>query len=198
MIKSSISIIILISFFSLHGEARKVKHRDNKGKQAMVNKRLVKKRLGFRPGEKAFSFFLGQPSGIRYQQWLGFKKGYNLDLAYHTNEQVLVSANYLWYYYNVKDKIKRKDFWNATYFYYGPGLFTGKEFGDGAEEDDFLFGARVFIGLDYLFVNSNYSIRTEAALAKYIAGDDSFGFQLFVGFAYHWDRVRKKRYRKLR
>jgi hypothetical protein len=157
--------------------------------------KTVRRLVGFQPGEKAFELLLGQPSGFRYQNYLSSKTAYNADIAYHTKEQILGQINYVFYYYDARDKLKSQDFWNSAYFYYGPGMVLGKEVGD--DEDDFLFGARAFVGLDYIFVNSAYAIRTELAAVAYLSGDDGIGAQLFIGLSYHWDRKRKRFYRKL-
>ena len=191
MKKLSISLIfVLLPALSL---ARKpVDNVENK------DPRVVRKLIGFQPGEKSLELLLGQPSGLRYQKYLSSRSAYNIDFAYHTKEQVFGQFNYVFYYYDARDKIKSRDFWNSAYFYYGPGILLGKEVGDGDDEDDFLFAVRGFVGLDYMFVNSDFGIRTEMAVVANLAGDTGIGAQLFVGLAYHWDRERRRYYKKVR
>lgn len=209
MIKWCISFLLIFSF-SLNLEARKIteekegQKKNSRSKKYKRSKKHIKtkKIIGFQPKEKSIEFLLGQPLGFRYQQWQTHKKAMSVDLAYHSDEQILTNLNYAIYYYDAKDKVKRKDFWNSAYFYYGPGLIVGKEVESDSNgnkgEDDFLFGLRAFFGMDYLFINTPYAIRTEAGISKYLSGDDSFGAQLFVGLAYHWDRKRKNFYKKVK
>ncbi len=190
MKKLCISLIfILLPAVSL---ARKPVDTANNNREPKV----IRKLIGFQPGEKSIELLLGQPTGVRYQKYLSSRSAYNVDFAYHTKEQVLAQFNYVFYYYDARDKIKSKDFWNSAYFYYGPGIILGKEVGDD-DEDDFLFGLRGFVGLDYMFVNSNFAIRTELAAIANLSGDSGIGAQLFVGIAYHWDRDRKRYYKKV-
>lgn len=190
MKKWSISLLLLL--LPVLAEARKPIPSSSANRESTV-RRLI----GFQPGEKSFELLLGQPSGIRYQNYLSSKSAYNIDLGYHTKEQILGHLNYVFYYYDAKDKLRSRDFWNSAYFYYGPGIMLGKEVGDDDDEDDFLFGLRAFVGLDYVFVNSSWAIRTELAAVAYLSGDDGIGAQLFIGLAYHWDRQRKRFYRKV-
>ena len=144
----------------------------------------MKKLVGFEAGEKSFELLLGKPVGFRYQKYLGWKSAYNFDLGFQTNS-VIADVNYVMYGYDAKDKWRSKDFWNSTYFYYGPGVLFGKQTNEG---NDFLFAFRGFAGIEYLFVNSNYAVRTEVAGLAFTSGPESFGIQLFIGLAYHWDR----------
>ena len=201
MIKWCISFLLIFSF-SIDVEARKVKERKQKKYRSSKRIKKTKKIIGFQKNEKSLELLLGQPLGARYQQWQSHNKAFSFDLGYHSDEQIITNLNYAMYFYDAKDKVKRKNFWNSTYFYYGPGIILGKEVeGDSngkKGEDDFLFGLRAFFGMDYLFINTPYAIRTEAGVAKYLSGDDSFSAQLFIGIAYHWDRKRKRFYKRVR
>lgn len=189
MKKWYISLLVLLLPLASYG--RKPVVQTDRSKKDTSIRRLI----GFTPGEKSIELLLGQPVGLRYQNYLSANTAYNVDLAYHTDEQILGQLNYVRYYYDARDKIRSKNFWNSAYFYYGPGLIIGKEVAE--DEDDFLFGLRGFVGLDYLFVNSNFAIRTELAAVAFLSGDDSVGAQVFIGLAYHWDRKRQRFYRRV-
>jgi hypothetical protein len=150
--------------------------------------------FGFEKGQTAFSVLGGQPTIVRYDHFLDWKRSLNFDAGYHFDGYTYFGVNYTTYFYDVKDRYRKKDFFNSLMFYAGPGFFLGPDFKTKDDTKKLKVGIRGFIGSEYLFLGTKYSMKAEVGPAYFVRGqDDKVGFQAMVGFAYYFGGFTKIR-----
>lgn len=148
---------------------------------------------GFQKGMQSADLLLGQPTLIRYNYFHDWKRSVSFDLGYHFDEWYYLGANYNFYFYNIRDRLKRDaNFFNSLLFYLSPGIFLGPEPDANKKDDKLKIGAKVGLGTEYLFNNTNFSLKVEIAPALFLKAEDDFGFQGMVGMAYYFGFPKQK------
>ncbi len=152
----------------------------------------------FSNDQKSLTLLLGTQFGLRYQNWISWRSAWNYDLIYDTDEIIQGQVNYVRYLYDAKDKVRKENVWNSSYFYVGPGLLLGHGFGEDLNDDDEVqLGVRGFAGMDYLFSRSNWALRIEIAGVGFLSANEAFGLQAFIGVSYQWDRFYRSSFRRV-
>lgn len=156
-----------------------------------------KRFTGFPEGLWGVGLALGEPSGLQAHYFTGWKQAWSFTAGYSFSKAAVVGVDYLFYGYNAKDKIVDKNFWNSLIFYAGPGAKLG--FGIESDPNDSLqVAVRALGGAEYIFTDSSWSVRLEAAPELYFKGRNGFGIGFIIGATYYFfDKVpeRKKYFR---
>lgn len=136
---------------------------------------------------QSVDLMLGQPTLVRYNYFTDWKRAIAFNVGYHFEEWYYIGADYNFYFYNIKDRLKKKNnFFNSLLFYVGPGVFLGSEPDAKKSDEKVKIGTRLAGGAEYLFTGTNLSMKIEFAPAYFFKGDDDFGFQGMVGLAYYF------------
>jgi len=140
--------------------------------------------LGFPSGTKGIGFLLGEPTAVRGNYFLNWKRNLSFTAGYSFSQLYLASADYLFYFYSEQDRMRYQDFFNSLFFYMGPGVIAGTS-ANNDPNNSLVLGGRAVVGSEYLFERSHWSLRLELALNAYLKGNTAFGGQGVIGLTYY-------------
>jgi hypothetical protein len=141
---------------------------------------------GFEKGQDDLTFFAGQPTFLRYDRFLSWKRSWSVDVGWHFDGYPYFAGNYIYYFYDVKDRYRHRDFFNSLMFYAGPGFFFGPDLEESDTNKKIKVGVRTFIGSEYIFLKTNLSLKAEFGPVFFIEGDHFVGLQAMLGLTYYF------------
>lgn len=100
-------------------------------------------------------FMVGEPTGLSLKSWTGGNNAFDLGLAWSLGryDAINIHGDYLWHNYNVFDEVDE----GTLPLYYGIG---GRLI---LAENDAIIGARIPVGINYLFEDSPIGLFLEVA-----------------------------------
>jgi hypothetical protein len=135
---------------------------------------------------KGLGLIAGQPLSARYQLWTSWRRAWYYDVGYNFDKAITGSANYTFYFYDVKDLWKSKNKMNALLFFISPGVFAGYRTQTQTSSEQVLLGGRVVGGVEYAFAGRSFSLRAEVGPAVYVFGRTFSGLQGGLGLMYYF------------
>lgn len=119
---------------------------------------------------------VGEPTGLSLKSWTGGNNAFDVGLAWSLDrDAVHVHADYLWHNFNLFDEIDE----GSLPLYYGIG---GRVILD---DDDAVVGARVPVGLNYLFEDAPIGLFLEVAPIINLAPDTELDVDGGVGIRFY-------------
>lgn len=119
---------------------------------------------------------VGEPTGLSLKSWLSNDNAFDVGLAWSLNrDAVHIHADYLWHNYNVFDEVDE----GSLPLYYGIG---GRVI---LADDDAVIGARVPVGLNYLFEDSPIGLFMEIAPIINLAPDTDLDIEGGIGIRFY-------------
>ena len=111
-------------------------------------------------------FMVGEPTGLSLKSWTGGNNAFDVGLAWSLGryDAVNIHADYLWHNYEVFDDVDS----GSLPFYYGIG---GRVI---LADDDAVIGARIPVGINYLFEDAPVGLFLEVAPVFNVAPDTDF------------------------
>lgn len=100
-------------------------------------------------------FMVGEPTGLTLKSWTGGNNAFDLGLSWSLGryDAINIHGDYLWHNYNVFDEVDP----GTLPLYYGVGARLV------LAENDAILGARIPIGMNYLFEDSPIGLFLEVA-----------------------------------
>ncbi len=125
-----------------------------------------------RPGSTELGIILGEPTGISFKSWQSGSTAIDAAVAWSfgRNESVHLHASYLVHNNLAVDS-------GTLYFFYGIGART-------LLRDDPKFGARIPVGLQYIFPSTRLTMFFEVAPTMDLIPSTSFGVNGGIGVRY--------------
>ena len=121
-------------------------------------------------------FMVGEPTGLSLKSWTGGNNAFDVGLAWSlSNDNIQINADYLWHNYNVFNDVDS----GSLPLYYGIG---GRVIFD---DDDAVVGARVPVGINYLFEDSPIGLFLEIAPVFNVAPDTDLDVEGGVGVRFY-------------
>lgn len=122
-------------------------------------------------------FMVGEPTGLTLKSWTGGNNAIALGLAWSlgANDGITIQADYLWHSFDVFDDIDSGE----LPLYYGIGarvIFT---------ENDSWVGARVPVGLNFLFEDAPIGLFLEVAPIIDLIPNTDFDFDGTAGIRFY-------------
>lgn len=127
---------------------------------------------GFSPGrgDTGLGLIAGNPTGISFKYFTSTTTAFDAAAAWSfSDEWVMIHGDYLWHSFGAINVDKGQLPW-----YYGLGGWVA--FGD-----DVFAGARLPVGLEYLFANQNFDIFFEVAAGLSVIPDTDFHVDAAIG-----------------
>jgi len=126
--------------------------------------------------ELGLGFKIGEPTGVGAKIWKSPGNSVNLALAYSTgaNDQVTLLGDYVFYKYNLFNPEHENI---EIPLYYGIGVMVRM-----GEKGD--VGARIPVGVDFLFADPAFDISFEVAPTLYVIPETDFGVYGGLGIYY--------------
>jgi len=120
---------------------------------------------------------VGEPTGISLKSWMNSKNAFDVGLAWSLGryDAINIQADYLWHNYNVFSEVDT----GSLPFYYGIG---GRVV---MAENDAVIGARVPVGINYLFEDSPVGLFLEIAPILNVAPSTDFDVDGAVGVRFY-------------
>ncbi|MCW9708749.1 hypothetical protein J6I44_17955 [Aliifodinibius sp. 1BSP15-2V2] len=119
---------------------------------------------------------VGEPTGLSLKSWLGGNNAFDVGLAWSLNrDAVHVHADYLWHNFNLFDEVDE----GSLPLYYGIG---GRVI---LADDDAVIGARVPVGLNYLFEDAPIGLFMEVAPIINLAPDTDLDVEGGIGIRFY-------------
>ncbi|MEL7832948.1 hypothetical protein [Fodinibius sp. Rm-B-1B1-1] len=123
-------------------------------------------------------FMVGEPTGLTLKSWTGGGNAIDVGVAWSFGryEAMTVQADYLWHNYDIFSDVEE----GSLPLYYGIGgrLVLG--------ENDSYIGARVPVGLNYLFEDAPVGLFIEAAPILNIAPSTDFDIDGTLGARFYF------------
>ncbi|SHG26293.1 hypothetical protein SAMN05443144_1239 [Fodinibius roseus] len=122
-------------------------------------------------------FMVGEPTGLSLKSWTGGNNAFDVGLAWSLGryDAVNIHADYLWHNYDLFSEIES----GRLPFYYGIG---GRLI---LADDDAVIGARIPVGLNYLFDNSPVGLFLEIAPIFNLAPETDFDVDGALGVRFY-------------
>lgn len=121
-------------------------------------------------------FMVGEPTGLSLKSWTGGNNAFDVGLAWSlSRDAVHLHADYLWHNFNIFNDIES----GTLPLYYGIG---GRVI---LADDDAVIGARVPVGLNYLFDDSPIGLFLEIAPIFNLAPDTDFDVDGALGIRFY-------------
>lgn len=122
-------------------------------------------------------FIAGEPTGISLKSWTGGNNAFDLGLAWSLGryDAVNIHGDYLWHNYDLFNEVDS----GSLPFYYGIGarvIF---------DDNDAVLGARIPLGINYLFEDSPIGIFLEVAPVFNVAPETDFDVDGGVGVRFY-------------
>lgn len=122
-------------------------------------------------------FMVGEPTGLSLKSWTSSNNAFDVGLAWSLDsDAVHVHADYLWHNFNLFNDIQS----GTLPVYYGIG---GRVVFD--DNNDALIGARIPVGLNYLFENDPIGLFLELAPIFNLAPDTDFDLEGALGIRFY-------------
>lgn len=123
-------------------------------------------------------FMVGEPTGLSLKSWTGNNNAIDIGFAWSFGryDAINIHADYLWHHYNVFDNVES----GSLPIYYGIG---GRVV---LAENDALIGARVPVGINYLFEDSPIGLFMEIAPIFNIAPSTDFDVDGALGVRFYF------------
>ena len=123
-------------------------------------------------------FMVGEPTGLTIKSWTGGGNAIDVGVAWSFGryDAISIQADYLWHNYNVFSEVDE----GSLPLYYGIGgrLVLG--------ENDSYIGARVPVGLNYLFEDAPVGLFIEAAPIINVAPSTDFDIDGTLGARFYF------------
>lgn len=123
-------------------------------------------------------FMVGEPTGLTLKSWTGGGNAIDVGVAWSFGryDAISIQADYLWHNYNVFSEVDE----GSLPLYYGIGgrLVLG--------ENDSYIGARVPVGLNYLFEDAPVGLFIEAAPIINVAPSTDFDIDGTLGARFYF------------
>lgn len=122
-------------------------------------------------------FMVGEPTGLSLKSWTGGNNAFDVGLAWSLGryDAVNIHADYLWHNYDLFNEVES----GALPFYYGIG---GRVI---LADDDAVIGARIPVGLNYLFDDSPIGLFLEIAPIINLAPETDFDVDGGLGVRFY-------------
>lgn len=122
-------------------------------------------------------FMVGEPTGLSLKSWTGGNNAFDVGLAWSLGryDAVNIHADYLWHNFELFNDIES----GTLPFYYGIG---GRLI---LADDDAVLGARVPVGLNYLFDDSPVGLFLEVAPIFNLAPETDFDVDGALGVRFY-------------
>lgn len=119
----------------------------------------------------------GEPTGLTLKSWLGDTNAFDVGLAWSLGryDAVTIHADYLWHNFGIFDELDS----GTMPVYYGIG---GRVI---LADDDAVIGARIPVGLNYLFEESPIGLFLEVAPIVNLAPDTDFDVDGVIGIRFY-------------
>jgi len=122
-------------------------------------------------------FMVGEPTGLSLKSWTSSKNAFDVGLAWSLSSDAFhIHADYLWHNFNLFNDVQS----GSLPLYYGIG---GRVIFD---DNDAKIGARVPVGLSYIFANSPIDIFLEIAPIFNIAPETDFDIDGGLGVRFYF------------
>lgn len=123
-------------------------------------------------------FMVGEPTGLSLKSWTGGNNAFDVGLAWSLGryDAVNIHADYLWHNYDLFNEIES----GTLPFYYGIG---GRVI---LADDDAVIGARIPVGLNYLFDDSPIGLFLEVAPIFNLAPETDFDVDGGLGVRFYF------------
>lgn len=122
-------------------------------------------------------FMVGEPTGLTLKSWTGGGNAVDLGVAWSFGryDAITIQADYLWHNYNVFDEVDT----GTLPLYYGIGgrVVLG--------DNDSRIGARVPVGVNYLFEDAPIGVFLEAAPILNLSPDTDFDIDGTLGVRFY-------------
>lgn len=141
---------------------------------------------GFDRGQQGIGLLLGAPTGARYVYWTNWRRAIFADLLYDWDGIALTQASYAFYFFDTKDRWRKKGGFNSFLFYLAPGVLTGFRVKGSDSASKFILGARGAGGAEYLFGSGRIGIRAELGAGLLAIGRTFATLQAFAGVTYYF------------
>jgi hypothetical protein len=122
-------------------------------------------------------FMVGEPTGLTLKSWTGGNNAFALGVAWslEPTDAITIQGDYLWHNFDVFDDIDS----GALPLYYGIGARVI------LAEDDVHIGARIPVGLNYLFEDAPIGIFLEVAPIFDFAPNTEFDIDGVLGIRFY-------------
>lgn len=122
-------------------------------------------------------FMVGEPTGLSLKSWTGGNNAFDLGLAWSLGryDAVNIHGDYLWHNYNVFQEVEE----GTLPLYYGIGarlIFA---------EEDAVIGARVPVGINYLFDDAPIGLFLEVVPVLNLAPETDFDVDGGLGVRFY-------------
>ena len=123
-------------------------------------------------------FMVGEPTGLTLKSWTGGNNAFDIGLAWSLGryDAMYIHADYLWHNYDLFSEVDS----GTLPFYYGIG---GRVV---LAENDAVIGARVPLGINYLFEDSPIGLFLEVAPVFNIAPSTDFDVDGGLGVRFYF------------
>lgn len=122
-------------------------------------------------------FMIGEPTGLSLKSWTGGNNAFDLGLAWSFGryDAINIHADYLWHQYDLFEEVDK----GTLPVYYGIG---GRVV---LAENDALIGARLPVGINYLFEDSPVGLFLEIAPIVNVAPSTDFDLDGSLGVRFY-------------
>lgn len=123
-------------------------------------------------------FMIGEPTGLSLKSWTGGNNAFDLGLAWSLGryDAVNIHGDYLWHNYNTFNEVDE----GTLPLYYGVGARLTFD-----ENDDAVIGARVPVGINYLFEDSPIGLFLEVVPVLNLAPTTDFDVDGGLGVRFY-------------
>jgi hypothetical protein len=123
-------------------------------------------------------FMVGEPTGLSLKSWTGGNNAFDLGLAWSLGryDAINIHGDYLWHNYNVFSEVDE----GTLPLYYGIG---GRLI---LAENDAIIGARIPVGINYLFEDSPIGLFLEVAPIINLIPDTDFDVDGGLGVRFYF------------
>lgn len=123
-------------------------------------------------------FMVGEPTGLTLKSWTGGNNAFDLGLAWSVGryDAINIHGDYLWHNYDLFSEVDA----GTLPFYYGIGARVV------LAENDALIGARVPVGINYLFEDSPLGLFLEVAPVFNVVPSTDFDVDGGLGIRFYF------------